>query len=131
MYSCLGPLNLSIENRSVLKKNLSTKDEIIKKLVEAQSRVFNTISRKSHNQHSNTLTQANFSLPYNSLNENSHNTNQLDSQEQKHPPTTLFFTTARRIASYLNTPPKIRAKYHYKKYVCIQFTRRYHQTRYL
>ena len=34
------------ENISLLKKNLCTKDEIIKKLVETQSTVLNTISAK-------------------------------------------------------------------------------------
>ena len=40
------------ENISLLKKNLCTKDEIIKKLVETQNTVLNTISAKSNNQHS-------------------------------------------------------------------------------
>ena len=40
------------ENISVLKKNLYTKDEIIKKLVETENAILNTISAKSNNQHS-------------------------------------------------------------------------------
>ena len=40
------------ENISLLKKNLCMKDEIIKKLVETQNTVLNTISAKSNNQHS-------------------------------------------------------------------------------
>ena len=51
------------ENICVLKKNLCTKDEIIKKLVETQNTVPNTISAKSNNQHSNTLNQSSSSLP--------------------------------------------------------------------
>ena len=74
------------ENISFLKKNLCTKDEIIKKLVETQSTVLNTISAKANNQHSNTQNQSSSSLPSNSLNENSHNTKQLASQELQHPP---------------------------------------------
>ena len=62
------------ENISLLKKNLCMKDEIIKKLVETQNTVFNTISAKSNNQHSNILNQSSSSLPSNNLNENSHNT---------------------------------------------------------
>ena len=62
------------ENISLLKKNLCTKDEIIKKLVETQNTVLNTISAKSNNQHSNILNQSSSSLPSNNLNENSHNT---------------------------------------------------------
>ena len=74
------------ENISLLKKNLCTKDEIIKKLAETQNTVLNTISAKSNNQHSNTLNQPSSSLPSSSLNEHFHNTKQLDSQEQQHPP---------------------------------------------
>ena len=51
------------ENISLLKKNLCTKDEIIKKLVETQSSVLNTISAKATNQHSNTQNQSSSSLP--------------------------------------------------------------------
>ena len=40
------------ENISLLKKNLCMKEEIIKKLVETQNTVLNTISAKSNNQHS-------------------------------------------------------------------------------
>ena len=40
------------ENISLLKKNLCMEDEIIKKLVETQNTVLNTISAKSNNQHS-------------------------------------------------------------------------------
>ena len=74
------------ENMSVLKKILCLKDKIIKKLVEIQNTVLNTISPKSNNQHSNTPNQSDFSLPSNSLNEVSHNTKQLASQEQQQPP---------------------------------------------
>ena len=49
------------ENISRLKKNLCTKDEIIKKLVETQSTVLNTISAKANNQHSNTQNQSTIS----------------------------------------------------------------------
>ena len=74
------------ENISLLKNKLCTKDEIIKKIVETQSTILNTISGKPNNQHSNTLNQSSSSLPCNSLNENSHNTKQLASQKQQHPP---------------------------------------------
>ena len=74
------------ENISLLKKNLCTKDERIKNLVENQGTVLNTISAKANNQHSNTQNQSSSSLPSNSLNENSHNTKKLTSQEQQHPP---------------------------------------------
>ena len=67
-------------NISLLKKNLSMENEIIKKLVETQNTVFNTISAKSNNQYSNTLNQSSSSLPSNNLNENSHNTKQLTFQ---------------------------------------------------
>ena len=43
------------ENISLLKKNLCTKVEIIKKLVETQRTVLNTILAKSNNQKSNSL----------------------------------------------------------------------------
>ena len=52
-------------NISLLKKNLSMEDEIIKKLVETQNTVFNTISAKSNNQYSNTLNQSGSSLKEN------------------------------------------------------------------
>ena len=74
------------ENISLLKKNLCMKEEIIKKLVETQNTVLNTISAKSNNQHSNILNQSSFSLPSNNLNENSHNTKPLTSQEPQDPP---------------------------------------------
>ena len=74
------------ENISLLKKNLCMEDEIIKKLVETQNTVLNTISAKSNNQHSNILNQSSFSLPSNNLNENSHNTKPLTSQEPQDPP---------------------------------------------
>ena len=77
------------ENNSVLRKNLCTKDEIIKNLDETQSTAFNTISAKSNIQHLNSLNQANFSLPSKNLNQHSHNTKQLVSQEQQHPPIPL------------------------------------------
>ena len=69
----------------VLTKILCGKDQIIKKLVETQSTVLDTISAKSNNQHSNTLNQSSFSLPSNSFDENSHNTKQFASQEQQDP----------------------------------------------
>ena len=62
------------ENISLLKKNLCTKDDIIKKLVEFQNTVLNTISVKYNNQHSNTLNQSSSFLTSNNLNQNSHNT---------------------------------------------------------
>ena len=66
------------ENISLLKKNLCTKDEIIKKLVETQNTVLNTISAKYNNQHSNTLNQSSsFLLSKNNLHQNPHNTKQL------------------------------------------------------
>ena len=74
------------ENISLLKKNLCTKDEIIKKLVETQNTVLNTILAKSNNQHSDTLNQSSSSLPSNNLNENSLSTKQLTSQEPQDPP---------------------------------------------
>ena len=64
------------ENIFLLQKNLCTKDEIIKKLVETQKKVLNTISAKSNNQHSNTLNKCSSSLPSNSLNKNAHSTKQ-------------------------------------------------------
>ena len=67
------------ENISLLKKNLCTKVEIIKKLVK-------TISAKSNSHQSNILNQSSSSLPSNSLNKNSHNTKQLVSQKQRDPP---------------------------------------------
>ena len=77
------------ENNSVLRKNLCAKDEIIKNLVEPQSTALNTISAKSNIQHLNSLNQANFSLPSKNLNQHCHNTKQLVSQEQQHPPIPL------------------------------------------
>ena len=74
------------ENISVLKKNLCVKDEIIKKLVETQNTVVNTISTKSNNQHSDILNQSSSSSPSNNLNENYHNTKQLTLQEPQDPP---------------------------------------------
>ena len=74
------------ENMSLLKKNLRTKDEIINKLVETQSTVLNTILAKANNQHSNTQNKSSSFLRSNSLNENSHNSKLLASQEQQHPP---------------------------------------------
>ena len=61
------------------------KDEIIKKLVETQNIVFNSISAKSNNQHSNILNQFSSSLPSNNLNENSDNAKKLTSQEPQDP----------------------------------------------
>ena len=74
------------ENISLLKKNLWTKNKIIKKLVETRNTVLNTKLAKSNNQHSNTLNQSTSSLLSNNLNENSHNTKQLTSQEPQYPP---------------------------------------------
>ena len=82
------------ENTSLLKKNLCTKDEIIKKLVETQSTVLNTISAKANNQHSNTQNQSSSSLSFKSLNDTKQlakqlpNTKQLASQELQHAPIT-------------------------------------------
>ena len=73
------------ENISLFKKNLCMKDEIIKKLVETQNIVFNSISAKSKNQHSNILNQFSSSLPSNNPNENSHNAKKLTSQEPQDP----------------------------------------------
>ena len=57
------------KNISLLEKNLCTNDEIIKKLVETQNTVLNTISAKYNNQHSNTLNQSSsFLLSNNNLN---------------------------------------------------------------
>ena len=78
-----------LENNPVLRKNLCAKDEIIKNLVETQSTALNTISAKSNIQHLNSLNQANFSLPSKNLNQHCHNTKQLVSQEQQHPPIPL------------------------------------------
>ena len=55
--------------------------------------MLNTISAKSNNQHSNTLNQSNSSLPFNNLNENSHNTNQLTSQKPQDPPVTRRYSS--------------------------------------
>ena len=57
------------ENISLLKKNLCTKDKIIKKLVQARSTVLNAISAKVDNQHSNTQNQFSSSLSSDSLND--------------------------------------------------------------
>ena len=106
------------ENIPVLKKNICTKDEIIKKLVETQNTVLNTISAKSNNQHSNTLNQSSSSLPSKIL----YNTKSLPLPLTRTATctyrTTLFFTSARNTASHSNAPPKIRAKYHNEKYIC-------------
>ena len=71
------------------------KDETIKKLVETQNTVLNTISAKSYNQHSNILNQSSSSLPSNNHNENFHNKKQLTSQEPQDP------TVARPYSSQL------------------------------
>ena len=73
------------ENISLLKKNLCMKEEIIKKLVENQNTVFNTISAKPNTQHSDILNQSSSSLPSSKLNENSRNTKQLTSQGPQDP----------------------------------------------
>ena len=74
------------ENISLLRKNLCVKDEIIKKLVETQNTVLNTISTKSNNQHSDILNQSSSSSLSNNLNQNYHNTKQLISQKPQDPP---------------------------------------------
>ena len=61
------------------------KEEIIKKLVENQNTVLNTISAKPNTQHSDILNQSSSSLPSNNLNENFRNTKQLTSQEPQDP----------------------------------------------
>ena len=61
------------------------KEEIIKKLVETQNTVLNTISAKPNTQHSDILHQSSSSLPFNKLNENSCNTKQLTSQGPQDP----------------------------------------------
>ena len=68
----------------------------------------------------NILNQVNFSLPSSNLYEHSQNTKKLATQEEQNPPISLphFFRTARNIASYPNTPPKIGAKYHYEECIC-------------
>ena len=59
------------------------KEEIIKKLVETQNTVLNTISAKPNTQHSDILNQSSSSLQ--KLNENSRNTKQLTSQGPQDP----------------------------------------------
>ena len=85
----------SEENISLLKKNLCMKEEIIKKLVENQNTVLNTISAKPNTQHSDILNQSSSSLTCNKLNENSRNTKQLTSQGPQDP------LVARRYSSQL------------------------------
>ena len=98
------------------------KDEIIKKLVETQNTVLNTISAMSKDQHLDILNQSSSSLPSNNLDENSHNTKQMTSQEPQDPP------VARPYSSQLH---QTRAKYRSEKYICGKSTGRYHQIRYL
>ena len=74
------------EDTSLLKKNLCTKNERIKKLVVTHCKVLNNKSAKSNNQQSNPLNQSNSSLSSNRLNKNSRNTKKLASQEQQHQP---------------------------------------------
>ena len=69
------------ENISLLKKDLCTKDEIIKKLIETQSTVLNTISAKANSRYSNAQNQSSSSLSSNIVNKNSHNTKQLAVEE--------------------------------------------------
>ena len=90
------------ENISLLKKNLCMKEEIIKKLVETQNTVLNTISAKSNNQHSNILNQSSSSLPSKNLNENSHNTKKLTSQEPQDPPVARTYSSQLQKISHLN-----------------------------
>ena len=61
------------------------KEEIIKKLVENQNTVINTISARPNTQHSDILNQSSSSLPSNKLNENCRNTKQLTSQGLQDP----------------------------------------------
>ena len=51
-----------------------------------KSTALDTISKKANNQHLNTQNQSTTFLPSKSLNENSHNTKQLASQEQQYSP---------------------------------------------
>ena len=90
------------ENISYLKKNFCIKDEIIKKLVEIQNTVLNTISAKSNNQHSNILNQSSSSLPSNNLNENCHNTKKLTSQEQQDSPVAQPYSSQLQKISHFN-----------------------------
>ena len=91
-------------NISLLKKNLSMENEIIKKLVETQNTVFNTISAKSNNQYSNTLNQSSSSLPSNNLNENSHNTKQLTSLEPQDAPVARTYSSQLQKISHPTQP---------------------------
>ena len=50
------------EHISLIKKNLCTKDEKVKTLVDTQSTVHNAILAKPNNQHSNTINQSSSSL---------------------------------------------------------------------
>ena len=103
------------ENISLLKKKLCMKDEIIKKLVETQSAVLNTIS--ANNQHSNTRNQSSSSLPSNSLNDKAisktitqHKAISFTRTATSTYCTTLFFTTTRYRIPFKHTtedPSKI------------------------
>ena len=98
------------ENISYLKKNFCIKDEIIKKLVETQNTVLNTISAKSNNQHSNILNQSSSSLPSNNLDENSHNTKKLTSQEQQDSPVAQPYSSQLQKISHFNQEHQQRPK---------------------
>ena len=98
------------ENISLLKGDLCMKDEIIKKLVETQNTVLNTISAKSINQHSSILNQSSSSLPSNNLNENSHNTKKLTSQEPQDPPVARPYSSQLQKISHPNQAHHQRAE---------------------
>ena len=94
----------SEENISLLKLNLSTKDEIIKKLVETQNAVLSATLAKSNSQHSKTLNQSSSSLPSNNLNENSHNTKQLTSLEPQDAPVARTYSSQLQKISHPTQP---------------------------
>ena len=120
------------ENISLLKGDLCMKDEIIKKLVETQNTVLNTISAKSINQHSSILNQSSSSLPSNNLNENSHNTKKLTSQEPQDPPVARPYSSQLPKISHHTQAQHQRPEQNIAvKNICGESTGRYHQTRYL
>ena len=89
---------------SLLKQILSTKDEIIKKLVETQNAVLSAILSKSNNQHSKALNQSSSSLPSNNLNEHSHNTKQLTSLEPQDAPVARTYSSQLQKISHPTQP---------------------------
>ena len=106
-------------------------DETIKKLVETQNTVLNIISAKSNNQHSN-INQSSSSLPSNNLNENSHNTKQLTSQEPQDPPVARPYSSQLPKISHHTQAQHQRPEQNIAvKNICGESTGRYHQTRYL